>query len=917
MSLRLGYPSRNLLAVHGNGAGRRVKFTLTSLFRWCVCFWIMLFATSIHAEYWPAVQVWSVDGDSFEGISYHDFHVSYENLNKYPATKAEACKYRFDHRGPKNDYPPLTFIGDDGTYCRYTNFYGEQLGHYSSRYICSFDASALTVSGQCYNPNNCPSPYVRQANGSCGCPTGTRYFDDVKQCVVVIQVPNASSPPNKPSDNGPNCQPNVNKRQPSCGEPINPGSRNMWHTERDYDGTANLGELALVRTYNSSPYNWDASAVRSFGNRWTQPFDAVLKQEALTAQEGFPGTCWRREDTQYVWCENYVPTLPTTTSAIPQAVSVLRGDGKKYLFHGIGTSWVGDADTNDRITATYNADNSAILGWTYISARGDTTERYNASGVLVSVTSRNGAIQRLTYSNGVTNDTSVGRSPADAPICTHVPPGGVLAAGRLLCVTDNWGRQLQFEYDSKGRIVKAIDSANQAWLYEYDGPSGGCFLSNGTANRACAANNLTKITNPEGKSRIYYYNETAQINNGAACSGMVAVGNGFAHLLNSMTGLVDENGGRYITWTYDCLGRATSSQRGVGINKVALSYGDFSSSDMATTTVTHYVGAVNSPQTTVRSYSYQKVLGVAKNIDIDQNCVECGPVKRRTYDANGNVDSAIDWNNYQTCYAYNMARNLETARIEGLASTATCATALGTTSLIAPQRKISTQWHPGSRLPSAIAEPQRLTTFSYDGNGNLLTKSEQATSDVTGAQAFNAAAVGTPRVWRYTYNDVGQVLTATDPLGNLSSYSYDDQGNLVAVTNAAGHVTTLSHYDAHGRVGRIVDPNGLITDLSYHPRGWLSAKTVGGETTGYEYDGVGQLTKATLPDGSSLTYTYDEAHRLTDIADSLGNRIAYTLDLTGNRIKEQVTDPTGTLARQTTRVYDALNRLQKITGGQP
>ena len=60
----------------------------------------------------------------------------------------------------------------------------------------------------------------------------------------------------------------------------------------------------------------------------------------------------------------------------------------------------------------------------------------------------------------------------------------------------------------------------------------------------------------------------------------------------------------------------------------------------------------------------------------------------------------------------------------------------------------------------------------------------------------------------------------------------------------------------------------------------------------------------------------DDAHRLTSIADSLGNRIAYTLDAMGNRITEQVKDPKSVLARQTTRVYDALNRLQQITGGQ-
>ena len=75
------------------------------------------------------------------------------------------------------------------------------------------------------------------------------------------------------------------------------------------------------------------------------------------------------------------------------------------------------------------------------------------------------------------------------------------------------------------------------------------------------------------------------------------------------------------------------------------------------------------------------------------------------------------------------------------------------------------------------------------------------------------------------------------------------------------------------------------------------------------------MTKVTLPDSSSITYTYDPAHRLTNITDSVGNSITYTLDNMGNRISEQVKDPGGTLERQTTRVYDALNRLQQVTGG--
>jgi RHS repeat-associated protein len=79
---------------------------------------------------------------------------------------------------------------------------------------------------------------------------------------------------------------------------------------------------------------------------------------------------------------------------------------------------------------------------------------------------------------------------------------------------------------------------------------------------------------------------------------------------------------------------------------------------------------------------------------------------------------------------------------------------------------------------------------------------------------------------------------------------------------------------------------------------------------------VGQLTRVTLPDGSFLTYTYDPAHRLTGIADNLGNRIAYTLDLMGNRTKEEVFDPGNVLAQTRNRVYSNINRLSQEIGAQ-
>ncbi|WP_423600775.1 hypothetical protein [Roseateles sp. MS654] len=45
-----------------------------------------------------------------------------------------------------------------------------------------------------------------------------------------------------------------------------------------------------------------------------------------------------------------------------------------------------------------------------------------------------------------------------------------------------------------------------------------------------------------------------------------------------------------------------------------------------------------------------------------------------------------------------------------------------------------------------------------------------------------------------------------------------------------------------------------------------------------------------------------------------GNRIAYVLDASGNRTKEDAKDPQGALKRSMNRAFDALGRAQQATG---
>jgi YD repeat-containing protein len=139
---------------------------------------------------------------------------------------------------------------------------------------------------------------------------------------------------------------------------------------------------------------------------------------------------------------------------------------------------------------------------------------------------------------------------------------------------------------------------------------------------------------------------------------------------------------------------------------------------------------------------------------------------------------------------------------------------------------------------------------------------------------------------------------------------------VATVTNAAGHTTSVIDYNAHGQPLTVVDPNGLATTMTYDVRQRLKTRSVGSELTTYDYDAVGQLTKVVLPDGSFLSYGYDDAHRLTSMQDNLGNRVAYTLDLLGNRTQEQVFDPANQLAQTRSRVFDNLSRLFRELGAQ-
>jgi YD repeat-containing protein len=525
-------------------------------------------------------------------------------------------------------------------------------------------------------------------------------------------------------------------------------------------------------------------------------------------------------------------------------VVIRREDGKEYYFLQNAVGWRADADILDRLEELKNSANFSV-GWRYTTAD-QSVETYNANGKLVSITDRTGLTQTLAYSS------------ASTPI-TVAP-----AAGLLLRVTDSFGHQLNFTYDSNRRISTMADPAGGIYKYSYD-----------------ANNNLVAVTYPDGSSKSYHYENTA-----------------FPHAL---TGITDENGSRFATYSYDAQGRGISTEHAGGVDRASLVYNADGS-----TTVTDALG-------TARTYQFQTLLGVIKPKGQSQpGGSGCGAsASALSYDANGNVTSRTDFNGNRTDYSYDLTRNLETRRTEGLTATGAATPAT---------RTITTVWHPTLRLPVQITAGNQQTTYSYNSQGEVTDKTvtdtaTHATRTWTTTYTYGAVpGVLVQKVEDGPRTDVADVTTTDYYPADASCTGghFGCRGQLQQVTDALGHVTRLTRYNAHGQVEELIDANGLVTTLTYDARQRLLSLDSDGETTIYTYDPAGQVTRVTRPDGAYLAYSYDAAHRLIQTQDNLGNTVTYTLDALGNRIKEEAHDPNGQLARSQTRVYDALSRLQNL-----
>ena len=293
---------------------------------------------------------------------------------------------------------------------------------------------------------------------------------------------------------------------------------------------------------------------------------------------------------------------------------------------------------------------------------------------------------------------------------------------------------------------------------------------------------------------------------------------------------------------------------------------------------------------------------------------------------------------------------------DGLGRVVACTNSIGRT------RRFS--YDGQSRKTSVIRPSGAADLFGYDTLGNITacTNAEghvyQMAYDALGHMISATNAIG-ERVFAGGYDGVGNMTTCTDGSGRTAAFAYDPCGRLVLRTTAdgadslaydlAGNMTSASNsvaaetfaYDALDQLTNAVtrigvnhfsvswqrDFGGLATNVVYAPgksvvraydeAGRLaSVKDWLGHTWTFSWNGLGQQTGGTSPDGTVHAFSYDVCGNL--VAWSVNGIAGRTIqrDTEGRRLRDTVTVgpmPVATLRRNAQNTFDAADRLVSAT----
>ncbi|MBI4871417.1 MAG: RHS repeat protein [Candidatus Riflebacteria bacterium] len=214
--------------------------------------------------------------------------------------------------------------------------------------------------------------------------------------------------------------------------------------------------------------------------------------------------------------------------------------------------------------------------------------------------------------------------------------------------------------------------------------------------------------------------------------------------------------------------------------------------------------------------------------------------------------------------------------------------------------------------------------LAWQGPGSTVLRREYgpdralvATVDAAGErtrylQSSNSLTISDPegRESRYEWLPEGPITRIVDPLHHQTQLSYDSRQRLLGLVDPRGFAWTYSNDDCCDRIASMVTPLGHATSWSYDGHGNLTRETLPDGTFTQILYGADDLPTALVdPRGYTLALDTDTAGRVRLVSDAEGRPTTFSHDVEGR--VATVRNPLGHL---TSLFYDSYSRLARVVG---
>ncbi|WP_290850740.1 PKD domain-containing protein [Eubacterium sp. LMAG:50] len=624
------------------------------------------------------------------------------------------------------------------------------------------------------------------------------------------------------------------------------------------------------------------------------------------------------DEAYYELISMIMKTLPGSNASIPYEVHVklnpIQLKGYVDKTNGVNAN---DGDPVDLLTGEFNYTYTDLES---VAKYSIPVKRYYNSGNFNTNTG---------FGNGWSNEYDYRAVYEDNCVIIYIPTGGQIVfkddgTGEYTCQTDNQKELIknediyfykekgkEYQFDKEGKLIKITEEDGWVTNFSYDNNKltqiksnagilkyswEGNYIVNASINGIevkyeYKSGNLVKVTNADGDSCAYEYNEN-----------------------NNLTLMTDYEGNEYVKNEYDSIGRVIK-QKVADSGEYTFTYDDEKREN-----------SCKSESGNVHTIKYNEDFYIIEDVEQDTTTYEYnafGQLVEKTdsygtttysYDIYGNVTNIVYPDNTSESYKYNSKGKVITYRN-------------------AIDSVTNYEYNTRGNLIKETDGLGNSVTYTYDSFGNVIREKSGQGNVISYSytDSFQRAAVsdGSKNTIKYKYDKLGRKTEETNGNGEKTKFTYSLAGKLLKETDALGNETTYE-VDKNGYTISQTDKNGNKTLNTYNKQGKKTEKTNAlGVKSKYTYDIAGNLTKITDGLGYETTYTYDKYGNVISKTDASGNSWNYKYDFKGNLVetkdpykknkqykydsKGQVIEETDENGGKTTYTYNALGMVTKQT----